>query len=244
MFLTHHHSDHVVGFPDLWLTGWIGRPWGGRKVPLQVWGPEGTQQMMQHLSRAFAIDIRVRRRNYPFEGVQLLAQEIAEGVVFDREGITVSAFKVDHGGEELPAFGYRIDYRGHAAVLSGDTSFNENLISHSAGVDLLVHEVTAAAGSAAESPEQLKRIGSNHTTPEQAAEVFRRAQPKLAVYNHLLLFGGAKAEDLLPATRKTYTGPVIVGEDLLQIKIGAELQVASFAVAPDGAALSRADPVS
>src|SRR4029450_5324483 len=64
-FLTHHHSDHVVGFPDLWLTGWIGRPWGGRKVPLEVWGPEGTRQMMEHLPRAFAVHIRVRRRNYP-----------------------------------------------------------------------------------------------------------------------------------------------------------------------------------
>src|SRR6266850_7547631 len=38
MFLTHHHSDHVVGFPDLWLTGWIGRPWGKRNQPLHVWG--------------------------------------------------------------------------------------------------------------------------------------------------------------------------------------------------------------
>src|SRR4051794_8880174 len=141
MFLTHHHSDHLVGFPDLWLTGWIGRPWGGRKVPLEVWGPEGTKQMMEHLTGAFAVDIRVRRRNYPSEGVQLVLQEIGEGVVFDREGVTVSAFKVDHGGEDLPAFGYRVDYGGRAAVLSGDTTFNENLIDHSRGVDVIVHEV-------------------------------------------------------------------------------------------------------
>jgi ribonuclease Z len=65
MFLTHHHSDHVVGFPDLWLTGWIGRPWGKRNVPLRIWGPDGTRQMMEHLPRAFAVDIRVRSRNYP-----------------------------------------------------------------------------------------------------------------------------------------------------------------------------------
>lgn len=228
MFLTHHHSDHVVGFPDLWLTGWIGRPWGKRNTPLQVWGPEGTKQMMEHLPQAFAVDIRVRRRHYSPEGVQLVAHEIGEGPVFENEGITISAFEVDHGGEELPAFGYRIDYQGRSAVLSGDTTFNENLIQRAQGADLLVHEVTAARAGAAESSQQLKRIGANHTTPEQAGEVFARVKPKLAVYNHLLLFGGARAEDLIPATRMKYAGPLIVGEDLLQIQIGEKVEAHAF----------------
>jgi len=228
LFITHHHSDHVVGFPDLWLTGWIGRPWGKRRQPLHVWGPVGTQQMMEHLPLAFAVDIRVRRKNYPADGVKLLAHEIEEGEVLNRDGVRVSAFKVDHGGEDLPAYGYRIDYRDHAAVLSGDTTFNENLIEHSQGVDVLVHEVTAATESAAESSEQLKRIASNHTTPEQAGEILRRVKPKLAVYNHLLLFGGATAEDLIPATRSKYLGPLIVGEDLLQIEIGESVEARRF----------------
>jgi ribonuclease Z len=228
MFLTHHHSDHVVGFPDLWLTGWIGRPWGKRTVPLPVWGPQGTRQMMEHLPKAFHVDIRVRSKSYSAAGAQLLAHEIGEGTVLEQDGIKIIAFEVDHGGEELPAFGYRIDYRGRSAVLSGDTTFNENLIEHARGADLLVHEVTLAAGSVAESPQQLKRIAGNHTTPEQAGEVFARAQPKLAVYNHLLLFGGARAEDLIPATRKKYAGPLLVGEDLLQIDIGDKVDARPF----------------
>jgi ribonuclease Z len=138
MFLTHHHSDHVVGFPDLWLTGWIGRPWGQRKIPLRVWGPQGTRQMMEHLPQAFAVDIRVRSRNYPPDGVKLQTEEINEGIVYSDDGVTVSAFEVDHGGEELPAFGYRIDFDDRSAVLSGDTTFNRNLIDHSRGADLLV----------------------------------------------------------------------------------------------------------
>ena len=228
LFLTHHHSDHVVGFTDLWLTGWIGRPWGKRAVPLNVWGPEGTRQMMHHLPLAFAVDLRVRSRSYPLEGAKLAAEEIKEGVVYTHNGVTITAFEVDHGGEELPAFGYRIDYQGRSAVLSGDTTFNENLIRHAQGTDLIVHEVTAAAGSAAESPEQLRRIGSNHTTPEQAGEVFTRIKPKLAVYNHLLLFGGATADDLIPATRKNYSGPLLVGEDLMHLDIGANVEAQRF----------------
>jgi ribonuclease Z len=170
----------------------------------------------------------VRSRNYPAEGVKLEADGVNEGMVYDRNGVRVTAFEVDHGGEDLPAFGYRINYRGHSAVLSGDTTFNENLIRHAAGTDLLVHEVTAAAGAAAESQEQLKRIGSNHTTPEQAAIIFSRAQPKLAVFNHLLLFGGAQAEDLIPLTRKSYAGPLEVGEDLMRIDIGDEVTARRF----------------
>jgi ribonuclease Z len=86
--------------------------------------------MMEHLPKAFSVDIRVRSKSYPADGVKLEAKEIREGVVYDKDGVKVSTFEVDHGGEELPAFGYRVDYRGRSAVFSGDTIFNENLIRH------------------------------------------------------------------------------------------------------------------
>lgn len=227
MFLTHHHSDHLVGFTDLWLTGWIGRPWGKRTVPLKVWGPEGTHQMIEHLPLAFATDIRVRSHSYPAEGVKLESTEISEGVVFDKGGVRISAFKVDHGGEHLDAFGYRIDYGGRSAVLSGDTTFNENLIAHAQDADLLVHEVTYGMGAGVERAN-LERISRNHTLPEQAGEVFARTRPRLAVYTHILLFGDATAEDLIPATRPKYDGPLVVGEDLMQFEIGEEVRINQF----------------
>ncbi len=234
MFLTHHHSDHVVGFADLWLTGWIGRPWGSRRVPLKIWGPEGTRQMAEHLPLAFATDIRVRSHNYPADGVKLEATEITEGLVFDDGGVKVTVFEVDHGGEALMAFGYRIDYRGHSAVISGDTTFNENLIRRAEGTDLLVHEVSMARGAAAENEELIARIGRNHTFPEEAGEVFARVKPRLAVYTHLLLFGSARAEDLIPATRPKYDGALEVGEDLMQIDIGEDLHIKRFAARKGG----------
>jgi len=225
--LTHHHSDHIVGFTDLWLTGWIGRPWGRRRVPLKVWGPEGTNQMAEHLPLAFATDIRVRSHSYPPEGVKLISTEIEEGVVFESGGVRLTAFKVDHGGEQLDAFGYRIDYDGHSVVLSGDTTFNENLIAHSQNVDLLVHEVTYGMAQGVEH-SNLERIRRNHTVPEDAGKVFALTRPKLAVYTHILLFGEATAADLLPATRGVYTGPVLVGEDLMQFDIGDEVEGSQY----------------
>jgi ribonuclease Z len=224
VFLTHLHSDHVVGFPDLWLTGWL-TP--GRDVPLQVWGPRGTKNMMSHLEQAYEYDIRIRLyddRASP-DGVVILAEDVAEGFVYEKSGVKITAFEVDHTPVK-PAFGYRIDYAGRSVVLSGDTRVSENLIRHAQGVDLLVHEVAAPetfqrAGSP---PERAKSVVAHHVTPEQAGEVFSRTKPKLAVYSHIVL-PTATAQDLIPPTRKTYAGPLELGEDLMVIEVGEKIAV-------------------
>jgi ribonuclease Z len=225
VFLTHLHSDHVVGFPDLWLTGWLIVP--GRNVPLRVWGPRGTADMMSHLKQAFEYDVKIRIQNDGAspEGVALLAEDIREGVVFEKGGVKVTAFEVDHAPVK-PAFGYRIDYAGRSVVLSGDTRVSENLVRHAQGVDVLVHEVFAPATleRAGVPPGRAKNILDYHTTPEQAGQVFARVKPKLAVYSHICM-PTATEQDLLPATRKTYAGPSQLGEDLMSITVGETVEV-------------------
>jgi ribonuclease Z len=224
VFLTHLHSDHVVGFPDLWLTGWL-TP--GRDVPLQVWGPRGTKKMMSHLEQAYEYDIRIRLyddRASP-DGVVILAEDVAGGFVYEKNGVKITAFEVDHTPVK-PAFGYRIDYAGRSVVLSGDTRVSENLIRHAQGVDLLVHEVASPetfqrAGSP---PERAKSVVAHHVTPEQAGEVFSRTKPKLAVYSHIVL-PTATEQDLIPPTRKTYAGPLELGEDLMVMEVGEKVVV-------------------
>ena len=218
LFITHLHSDHIVGIADLWLTGWF---LGPREVPLQVFGPRGTEDMMGHLDNAYKADIRIRRgqiRGRPsLEGVVVLAHDISEGVVYEQNGVSVTAFDVIHDAK--PPFGYRIDYAGRSVVLSGDTGPSENLIRFSRGVDLLVHEVSTYQ------PPPGIRVG--HTTPEEAGEIFTRVKPKLAVYSHIQ-FLGTTVEELIAATRKTYDGPLEVGEDLMIIEVGDEIQVRRF----------------
>jgi len=229
LFFTHLHSDHVVGFPDLWLTG--GTPGGGgRKVPLRVWGPAGTQEMIANLEKAYRFDIHLRRdvdEGLPAQGVAIVAKDITEGIVNDQNGVKVTAFEVDHGPVK-PAFGYRVDFDGRSVVLSGDTRFSENLIRASKGADLLIHEVIDPTSFRRPSPgrtaEQAEKIINHHTTPEQAGEVFARVKPKLAAYSHIVP-GDAKVEDLIAATRKTYSGPLEVGEDLIVFEVGERIQV-------------------
>ena len=225
LFLTHLHSDHVIQIPDLLLTGWVG---GGRKIPLEVWGPKGTSDMMDHLQQAFAFDIHMRRdvdEKVPGEGIKVASHDIKEGVVFDREGVKVTAFLVDHS-PVAPAFGYRIDYGGHSVVLSGDTRMSENLIRFSQGVDVLVHEVLDAETVRSwfpTNPAAAAAILAKHTTPEQAGEVFARVTPRLAVYSH-----APNAERVITQTRKTYKGPLEGAEDLLTIEIGEKIDVRRF----------------
>jgi ribonuclease Z len=223
VFLTHLHSDHIVGIPDLWLTGWI----QGRKVPLRVWGPAGTKQMMMHLEQAYEFDIHIRRdvdEKLPAEGVVVQAVDIEQGVVYQNGGVKVTAFTVDHGPVK-PALGYRIDFAGHSVVLSGDTRFSENLITFAQRTDVLIHEVIEPESFRANNALNQERAGiviAHHTTPEQAGTVFTRVKPRLAVYSHIV---PGNASNLIPLTRKTYSGPLEVGEDLMSIEIGEQVEV-------------------
>lgn len=223
LFLTHLHSDHIVGIPDLWLTGWA----RGRKVPLEIWGPDGTKAMMSHLAEAYQFDIQIRQIDdkLPLQGVAVVANDIQQGVVYDRAGIKVTAFLVDHGVVK-PALGYRIDFAGHSVVLSGDTRYSENLIKFSQGADVLIHEVIDPdrfrAKNPAMSAERIQAIAGHHTTAEQAGTIFTQVKPKLAVYSHIV---PGDATDLVPLTRKTYSGPLEVGEDLMSLDIGESVVV-------------------
>ena len=224
VFLTHLHSDHVVGFPDLWLVGWLV---SARDAPLLVWGPKGTTKMMSHLAQAYEFDIAVRQadEHASAEGVVIRAQDIGDGFVYESGGVKISAFAVDHAPVE-PAFGYRVDYAGRSVVLSGDTRYSENLIRHASGADLLIHEVTApdTFRRAGVPPELAKVIIAHHTTAEQAGEVFSKVKPRMAVYSHIVR-PSATEQDLIAPTRKTYAGPLELGEDLMVIDVGETITV-------------------
>jgi ribonuclease Z len=224
VFLTHLHSDHVIGLPDLYLTGWGAQ---GRKTPFRVWGPAGTTQMMGYLQKAFDFDIRIRRdvdEKFVKEGIEVSSTDIKPGVIFQEGGVTVTAFNVDHRPVE-PAFGYRVDYAGRSVALSGDTRFSENLIEHAKGVDLLIHEaidpneVRARLSKMAATQAEIDNIVAHHITAEEAGVVFARVKPRLAVYAHI------SDADLITPARKSYSGPLEAGEDLMTIEIGESVKV-------------------
>ena len=225
LFVTHLHSDHIVGIPDLWLTGWLETNFAQRKGPFRVFGPAGTQNLMDGLVKAFDWDIKARIADQNLDPANLKPEvtEVKEGVVYEQAGVRVTAVEVDHGDLLKPAFGYRIDYGGRSVTISGDTKFNENLIKHATGTDLLIHQVAAARDELLQSPV-FKSILDHHTKPDEAGMVFTRIKPKLAVFYHFSLLGSPTVppvteKEVLEMTRKTYAGPLLIGEDLMAFRI-------------------------
>jgi ribonuclease Z len=222
VLLTHLHSDHVVGLPDLWLTGWI---ISNRATPTSLWGPSGTRKMAESLESAFSFDrdIRVRDDKLPVAGGHLDARDIGEQVVFDRGGVKVTSFFVDHGLVR-PALGYRVDAGGRSVVLSGDTRYSPNLIRHAQGVDLLIHEVAASSPEELRRNEHTRTVIAHHTTPEQAAQLFNEVRPKLAVFSHIVL-RDIPVEEVMRTTRQSYAGPLQLGEDLMRFHVGNKVTI-------------------
>lgn len=225
VLLTHLHSDHVVGLPDLWLTGWV----FGRDRPLPVLGPAGTRRMCHHLDEAFAFDKKVRGDGrYPAAGIVLDSRDVEPGVVHEADGLVVTAFEVDHGDGIAPAYGYRVDFGERSAAFSGDMKYDERIVEHAEGVDVLVMEVISVEveleRAAVKSQEAIDKIISHHIGPERAGSLFARVKPRLAVYTHIVP-SPAGPEDLIPPTRRSYDGPLAVGYDLMQITVGETVDV-------------------
>jgi ribonuclease Z len=232
LLLTHFHSDHTVGIPDLWLTGWLSSYFGARRKSFHVIGPTGTSELMRHLEAAYSrdIEIRIEDEKLAREYATITTEEfVQDGVVYEAGDLRVLAFAVDHGAAIKPAYGYRIEYQDRVAVISGDTRYNENVVKYGTGADLLVHEVAMARPELLDEPH-IQRIVNHHTTPREAGLVFARTKPRLAAYTHLVMLASESVaapsiQDLIGQTRETYAGPLEVGEDLMSFEIGDTVTV-------------------
>ena len=236
LFITHLHSDHTVGIPDLWLTGFLNLPYGNRNGPFAVWGPKGTAEMMSYLEKAYQADIQIRREFSPTispNQVAIAAHEFGEGVVYDQNGVHVTAFKVKHANVR-EAFGFRVDYQGRSVVISGDMAPNDNFIKYARGADVVLHEVAVARQEfLAKRPETARMIATHHSSPEDAGRDFARIKPRLAVYTHytrprLDNIPEVTISEILSRTRAIYPGPLEAGEDLMSITIGDRVIVKRY----------------
>lgn len=215
-FLTHLHSDHTVGLPDLILTSWVMR----RQVPMPIHGPPGTAAMVRHIYQAWATDIRIRTDGLERElpgGEQVSVREIAPGTVYDSAGVRVIAFQVPHG--DFPdAYGFRIETPDRVIVISGDTGPSEAVRTAARDADVLVHEVYSARHLAPENrpggelwPAYMRAF---HTSDVEVGELAADARPALVVLTHAVRMG-ASDEDLIAGVRQGgYRGPVVVAKDL------------------------------
>ncbi len=210
VFLTHLHSDHTAGFPDLLLSPWV----LGRERPLEVHGPRGSCAMVDHIVNAYQADIQERlqgRQPATANGWQAEVCEIAPGRVYEDSFVRVDAVAVSHG--HLPSFGYKFTSDDRTVVISGDTAPTPALTEAARGCDLLLHEVYSGRGFTEHDPEWQEYHAAVHTSAFELGEIAREARPTLLVLYHQLYWGSSD-EELLDEVRSRYDGEVKSGVDL------------------------------
>jgi ribonuclease BN (tRNA processing enzyme) len=208
-FLTHLHSDHTLGLPDLILTPWV----MGRSAPLQVYGPEGTKAMADNIEKAYAEDIQVRIEGLEHQsttGHQAVAHEIQPGVVYQDANVKVTAFAVKHGSWK-EALGYRFDANGKSIVISGDTRPADSVVEACNGCDILVHEVYSGTPSG---PADAAYFSSFHTSAAELGEIAARAKPKLLAVWHYVPLQKTDQTTMVDEIHLTFRGAILVANDL------------------------------
>ena len=211
-FLTHLHSDHTIGLPDLIHTPWVAE----REAPLKLFGPDGTVAMAMHLTAAWEADLENRLSGLQPatpDGWRVEAVDIDPGVIYEDGRVRVTAFAVSHTGWH-EAYGFRFDGGGRSVVISGDTAPTEAVVEMCAGCDVLVHEVYSATTFRTRPPEWQSYHAQAHTSTVELADLATRARPGILVLHHQLGWGATPEEMVAEIRAAGYDGPLAYGRDL------------------------------
>jgi ribonuclease BN (tRNA processing enzyme) len=216
VFITHLHSDHTLGYPDLIFSPWV----LGRSEPLHAYGPHGLREMTDHIEQAWSKDVDVRIHGLEqanATGYKVEVHEIAPGVVYKDANVTVTAIPVKHGswgqGKTPEAYGYKFQTADRSIVISGDTAPVDALAQACNGCDLLLHEIYNPSGGEMKTEHWQKYFAAFHTSPQELAQIATAAHPRLLVLYHQVLHGGSD-RDLINQVKKAYQGAVASAHDL------------------------------
>ncbi len=223
IFITHHHSDHNLEFGPLVHTLWT----SGTSSSVAVYGPDGTQNLLDGFLKSLEIDINVRIEDEKQRDLASIIKvsEISEGLVMEDERVKVTALKVVHGLLEN-CFAFKFETKDKKVVFSGDTIYFPPLIEFSKDADLLVHEVMLERGINVLA-ERLKKVKPNlidhlmisHTTAEDAAKLAKEANVKHMVFNHYVphIPKEFPNSEFVNAAKRVWGGKITAGYDLCEI---------------------------
>ena len=220
-FITHLHSDHTVGYPDLIFSPWV----MGRSQPLKVFGPPGTARMTEHIQAAYAEDTAVRLEGLEpatADGYKVEVTEIGTGQVYQDANVTVQAFQNRHGAWDF-SYGLRFVTPDADICISGDTAPYDAMAADYAGCDLLIHEAYLGAAFPDREPIWQEYHKASHTSGPELAAIAGQVRPRLLVATHLLLWGHDVAE-LDREIRDAYDGELLIGSDLTFIGVSGDFK--------------------
>ncbi len=242
-FVSHLHSDHVGGFAELYIGGWM----NGRYTPLHVYGPSGatpelgTEAFIDNQRKSWAWDIEGRRTGFPIEGGKVIAHEFDfrnEGVIYEENGVTISSFPAIHVLDGSVSF--RLEWNGRSFVFGGDSYPNKWFIKYAKDAELVIHECFYT-------PEVLAKILGTpfpqavwitsyvHTPPQAFGKIMSTVKPRHAIGYHFWTWHDIYDENLA-AVRETYDGPLTLADDLTVWNVTDEQVVVREAIVTEDVA--------
>ena len=234
IFITHHHLDHTAGLEPLIGLSWIGAGLAGKSEKTDIYGPPATEALVSAALAYVGISERIFRAgiaSLPQAETMFTGHDIRQpGDVYSDSRVRVIATENTHfshpsvasGGQKDMSLSYRFDTPGGSVVFTGDTGPSDAVAALAKGADLLVSEVYVSAPTPAQnagsalSRELADHLTREHLTPEAVGQLAARAGVKAVLLTHLVAAADRNlARNLRERIGKFYSGPVIVGHDLL-----------------------------
>jgi ribonuclease Z len=223
IFFTHLHSDHILGFSDILMTGWIYH----RQSGLNVFGPEGTKNFVDSTIKAFEEDIKVRSmepEKLDTNNLKSKIEIIYDGYTYKKNGLNIEAFSVKHE-PFTHAFGFKISNSKYCMVISGDTTYSEKVLEKAKGCDILIHEIAHASDHTLKKYPKAKGVISYHTSTEQISKIINIIKPRLTILNHVLSLDGSSDNEILNKIKKNTSHKVMIAKDLMSIDLKKDIYI-------------------
>ena len=223
IFFTHLHSDHILGFSDILMTGWVYH----RQKPLNVFGPPGTTNFIDSTIKSFEEDIKVRSlppEKLDVNNLKSNIEIIFDGYTYKKNGLTVETFAVKHEPFTY-AFGFKIFNDKYCMVISGDTTYSEQVIEKAKNCDLLIHEIAHASEHTLAKYPKAKGVISYHSDASQVSKIINTVKPRLTILNHVLSLDGSSDDEILSDIKKNTNHKVLIAKDLMTIDLKDEIYI-------------------
>ena len=223
IFFTHLHSDHILGFSDILMTGWIYQ----RQVPLNIFGPPGTNNFINSTIKSYEEDIKVRSlppENLDINNLKSNVNIIFDGYTYKENGLTIEAFAVKHEPFTY-AYGFKIYNNKYCMVISGDTTYSEQVIEQAKNCDILIHEIAHASEHTLKKYPKVKGVISYHSDAYQVSQIINTVKPRLTILNHVLSLDGSSDDEILNEIKKNTNHKVIIAKDLMTIDLKDEIYI-------------------
>ncbi|MFZ4720957.1 MAG: ribonuclease Z [Ilumatobacteraceae bacterium] len=218
VLLTHLHSDHITDLNDVVTTHWVMSPEG---TALHVYGPVGTQQVVDGMMMMLAPDLQYRLDHHAdlTWTPNVVVHEVAPGDMFTAGTATITVGATDHRPVE-PTVAFRIEDDGKSVVLGGDGVPCEGLDALCAGADAYVQTVIRADLVRMVPVQRLQDILDYHSSVEQAAQTATRTGVRTLVLTHYVPALQPGQEDAWRAlAAEHFAGEIVLGDDLTAVTL-------------------------